>query len=108
MQTNDENMVRSSLDVDDPPALTAELKAEIKALRAMPDEAIDHSDTPPIGDTFWLAANRPRPMGGKKQVTLRIDEDVLQYFRETGSRYQSRINSVLRAYVDAQVRHGAK
>ncbi|MDR0716036.1 MAG: BrnA antitoxin family protein [Azoarcus sp.] len=106
MQANDENMVSSSLDADNPPALTAELKAKIEALRAMPDEAIDHSDAPPIGDTFRLAANRPA--GGKKQVTLRIDEDVLQYFRETGSRYQSRINSVLRAYVDAHVRHGAK
>jgi uncharacterized protein (DUF4415 family) len=99
-------MFRSSLDADNPPVLTAELKAEIEALRAMPDEVIDYSDTPPIGDTFRLAGNRP--VGGKKQVTLRIDEDVLRYFRETGSRYQSRINSVLRAYVDAHVRHGAK
>jgi uncharacterized protein (DUF4415 family) len=106
MQANDENMVRSSLDVDHSPALTAEQRAEIEALKAMPDEAIDYSDTPPIGDTFWLATNRT--MDGKKQVTLRIDGDVLQYFRNTGKRYQSRINSVLRAYVDAHVRHGTK
>ncbi|MCX6591521.1 MAG: BrnA antitoxin family protein [Acidobacteria bacterium] len=38
----------------------------------------------------------------KKQVTLRIDADVLAFFKTTGRRYQTRINEVLRSYVNAQ------
>jgi uncharacterized protein (DUF4415 family) len=37
----------------------------------------------------------------KQQVTLRIDRDVLEYFRSTGKGWQSRINNVLRAYMEA-------
>jgi uncharacterized protein (DUF4415 family) len=37
----------------------------------------------------------------KTQITLRIDEDVLDWFRRQGSGYQTRINALLRAYVDA-------
>jgi len=38
---------------------------------------------------------------GKKQVSLRIDEDVLNFFRQTGKRYQTRMNAVLRSYFEA-------
>lgn len=38
----------------------------------------------------------------KKQITLRLDEDVLEYFRDTGRGYQTRINNVLKAFVRAQ------
>lgn len=37
----------------------------------------------------------------KRQITLRLDSDVLDFFKNTGSRYQSRINAVLREYVNA-------
>jgi uncharacterized protein (DUF4415 family) len=39
---------------------------------------------------------------GKRQVTLRIDADVLEWFRSRGKGYQSRMNAVLRAYVETQ------
>ena len=35
----------------------------------------------------------------KQQITLRIDADVLEFFKHTGKRYQTRMNAVLRAYV---------
>ncbi|MCX8519636.1 MAG: BrnA antitoxin family protein [Methylophilaceae bacterium] len=38
----------------------------------------------------------------KKQITLRIDVEVLDFFKHTGKRYQSRMNAVLRTYVEAQ------
>lgn len=38
----------------------------------------------------------------KKAVSIRLDEDVLAFFKETGSRYQTRINEVLRIYMKAQ------
>ncbi|MEN9842493.1 MAG: hypothetical protein RLZZ612_322 [Pseudomonadota bacterium] len=37
----------------------------------------------------------------KQQITLRIDAEVLDFFRHTGKRYQSRMNAVLRAYMEA-------
>ena len=54
-------------------------------------------------DAVWVkAADFPE---AKKQITLRIDADVLDYFRHTGRRYQTRINAVLRSYVDAHKAH---
>jgi uncharacterized protein (DUF4415 family) len=42
----------------------------------------------------------------KAQITLRLDEDILEFFRQTGSGYQTRINNALRAFVKAhQERH---
>ena len=42
----------------------------------------------------------------KKSISLRVDPDVLKFFREGGSGYQTRINAVLRAYMDAQQKRG--
>jgi len=72
---------------------------------ATPDEKIDYSDAPFLPDAVWVKVGSiPLP---KKQITLRIDADVLDYFRDTGKRYQTRINSVLRAYVEAaKAAHG--
>jgi uncharacterized protein (DUF4415 family) len=40
----------------------------------------------------------------KEQITLRLDADVLAFFRSTGRRYQSRINAALREYMQAHAR----
>jgi uncharacterized protein (DUF4415 family) len=42
-----------------------------------------------------------KPVARKAQVTLRIDADVIEWFRRRGKGYQTRINSILRAYKDA-------
>ena len=68
----------------------------------MEDADVDFSENPPLGDDFWAEAVRwPGP---KKQITLRLDPDVLDYFRKQGRGYQTAINSVLRQYVQAQRR----
>ena len=41
----------------------------------------------------------------KQQITLRIDAEVLEFFKHTGKRYQSRMNAVLRSYVEAHKAH---
>jgi uncharacterized protein (DUF4415 family) len=41
---------------------------------------------------------------GKEQITLRLDAEVLRYFRSSGTGYQTRINAVLKSYVRAQER----
>ncbi|EWS76905.1 hypothetical protein AF72_13725 [Xylella taiwanensis] len=65
----------------------------------MPDDQIDTSDAPFKPDAVWAkAVDFPHV---KKLISLRIDEDVLNFFRHTGKRYQTRINAVLRSYVEA-------
>ncbi len=55
---------------------------------------IDYSDIPELPDGFF-ASERKVP------VTMRLDSDVLEFFKATGARgYQTRINAVLRAFVD--------
>jgi uncharacterized protein (DUF4415 family) len=91
--------VKRTLDLTNPPVLSEEQKARLGALAAMPDDRIDTSDAPFKPDAVWVkAVDFPH---GKKLVLLRIDEDVLTFFRHTGKRYQTRINAVLRSYVEA-------
>lgn len=100
MKRKEENIVKLTLDPNNLPPLTKEQEARLAKLDTMPDSEIDYSDAPELPDAFWSLANKPLPEE-KKQITLRIDSDVIEYFRGTGSRYQTRINAVLRAYVEA-------
>lgn len=80
--------------------LTKRQEAEIAALAALADEEIDTSDIPEILD--WSGAKRGllyRPV--KQQITLRLDADVVAWFKENapgGRGYQTQINRVLREY----------
>ena len=76
--------------------LTATELAELK------DEDIDFSDIPEITDEMWENAVIMRPEDWKKrQLTLRLDPDIIDFFKAQGKGYQTRMNNVLRAYVDA-------
>jgi uncharacterized protein (DUF4415 family) len=74
-------------------------------LRDLSDEDIDTSDIPePTPEQFARAVVRQglQPVALKQQVTLRLDADVLTWFRSQGRGYQTRINALLRAYMEAQ------
>jgi len=86
------------LDPSNPPTMT---EAEMQALRDLKDEDIDYSDIPPLPRTGWRRVSDLVPAENKKQITLRLDADVIEFFRGTGRRYQSRINAALRDYVNA-------
>ena len=78
--------------------IAAKRKAELKALAALADEDIDTSDMPEVTD--WRSAVRGkfyRPV--KEPISIRIDADVLAWFRSQGEKYQSRINEALREYM---------
>jgi uncharacterized protein (DUF4415 family) len=78
-----------------------DLGEQLAALDKMKDEDIDFSDIPAIKD--FSGFNRGkfyRPV--KKQVSLRIDADILEWFKNNNPKYQSAINSALRQYVHAQ------
>lgn len=98
------NTVKLTLDPKRPPALTAEQKARLSALAALPDDQIDTSDAPYRPDAVWMKAATALPQT-KQQITLRIDAEVLAFFKNTGKRYQSRMNAVLRSYVEAHKAH---
>jgi uncharacterized protein (DUF4415 family) len=69
----------------------------------MPDAEIDYSDIPrQTGAVQWTRPGALVPSENKQQVTLRLDADVLTFFKGMGKRYQSRINAALREYVQAQ------
>jgi uncharacterized protein (DUF4415 family) len=82
--------------------LTPEQQAELDLLAALPEEEIDTRDTPEVRD--WSGARRGalyRPL--KRQITLRIDADVIEWFKSRshqGGGYQTDINRALREYVD--------
>lgn len=60
-------------------------------------------DAPPeLDEAFWRNAQMLDPRHGKTTITMRVDDDVLVYFKRGGSGYQSRMNAVLRAYVYAR------
>lgn len=63
---------------------------------------IDTSDIPELGDDFFRQAELRLP--AKQTVTIRLDADVLAWFKDQGSGYQTRINQLLRQYMVAQQR----
>lgn len=69
-------------------------------LKTMKDVDIDVSDVPEIDAKVFktMVVRMPKP---KELVSIRIDPDVLAWFRRQGARYQTRINAVLRSYVQA-------
>lgn len=64
------------------------------------DKDIDYSDIPPLDDSFFEQATWRLP-DRREKVTLRLDKDVLAWFRSQGDQYQERINAILRAYKKA-------
>lgn len=80
-------------------------QAEIEQLAEMPDDEIDTSDIPEVTD--WTVAEVGkfyRPV--KKQVTLRLDADMLAWFKSQGNKYQTRINHALRDYMERHRKTG--
>jgi uncharacterized protein (DUF4415 family) len=86
--------------------LTTRQRAELEALADLPDDRIDTGDIPEARD--WSGAKRGlfyRPV--KKQLTLRVDADVIAWFKSRapkGRGYQTQMNVALRDYVRRQAR----
>ncbi len=77
-------------------------KTDWQRIKSMRDEDIDYSDNPPMPEDFLEKAILWPGSGNKQQITLRLDPDVLGYFKGQGKGYQTAINDVLRRYVEAQ------
>jgi uncharacterized protein (DUF4415 family) len=97
-------LVTYKLDPDNPPVLSEEERQAWEELKLMGDEDIDFSDIPLQTGGGWRRVSELVPSENKQQITLRLDADLIAFFRATGRRYQSRINAALREYVTAQKR----
>jgi uncharacterized protein (DUF4415 family) len=63
--------------------------------------ALDPDAVPIAGDEFWKNARVILPVP-KQAISIRLDEDVLSFFKDSGPGYQSRMNAVLRSYMDVK------
>lgn len=77
-----------------------ESRTDWKRIAALQDEKIDLSESPELDGAFFKEAVVWPAQ--KKQITLRLDPEVLDFFKSQGKGYQTAINRVLRRYVDAQ------
>ena len=71
---------------------------------ALTDDEIDVSEIPEVSAEMFARAVVRRglqPVPRKAQLTLRIDSDVLEWFKQQGQGYQTKINALLRAYKEA-------
>ena len=87
-------------------------QADLRRLRRVSDAEIQRTSPRvlrDLPDDFWASATVVDPVA-KQPISLRVDADVLDWFKGKGPRYQSRMNAVLRAYMEhagAGARHKA-
>ena len=71
-------------------------KTWLSEIESLPDNAIDTSDIPELGDDFWENARRI-----VLENYLQIEQEILEWFKGQGQDYHARINPVLRSYMEA-------
>ena len=106
MQEN-ERIVRYTADAIDEMLRRGESQSDYARLDAMTEEeleaSIDHAEE---GEIDWDSIQVGIP-GPKQQLTVRFDVDIVEWFKAQGAGYQTRMNAVLRSYVDAQKKQAA-
>jgi uncharacterized protein (DUF4415 family) len=78
-------------------------KTDGERLAKLDDADIDTSDIPELDEDFFRRAELRVPT--KQAVTIRLDADVVEWFKGQGAGYQTRINQLLRRYMQAQQGH---
>jgi uncharacterized protein (DUF4415 family) len=84
-----------------------ESQTDWEALQEKTDEEIEAAvredpDAVLLDKEWFEKAKLVVPSSEKKRITIRLDEDIVEHFKEGGPGYQSRINDVLRAYVTSK------
>jgi uncharacterized protein (DUF4415 family) len=75
-------------------------RTDWEQLESMRDKDIDCSDIPELDETFWKNAVLVQPKN-KERLTVRFDADMVEWFKEQGKGYQTRMNAVLYSYYNA-------
>ncbi|MBL8588832.1 MAG: BrnA antitoxin family protein [Methylobacteriaceae bacterium] len=99
-----ERIIRSSANELNARRARGEDRSDLARVRAMSDAEVERAagqdDEDDISDVDWSRVTVTLPRN-KQGVFLRVDPDVLDFFRQGGAGYQTRINAVLKAYVAA-------
>ena len=77
------------------------IKSDLARIDGMREADIDYSDIPPLDKTFLKKATAAWPPV-KRQLTIRLDADVLDWLKGHGRGYQTRINRILRVVMESQ------
>ncbi|CAN5785529.1 BrnA antitoxin family protein [soil metagenome] len=100
--SNKERIVRYTGEEIDEMIKRGESKTDWARVDALTEEELEaSSDLEEEGEFDWDNVHVGIPPA-KKQLTVRFDEDVIAWFRAQGAGYQTRMNQVLRSYVEAQ------
>lgn len=75
-------------------------RKRLHEIKSIDEDKIDYSDISELDDNFWANAHPVYPKQ-KKPISIRLDQDIIEYFKSEGKGYQSKINAVLRTYVEA-------
>jgi uncharacterized protein (DUF4415 family) len=84
------------------PAKERAIKSDLAKVDKLRDRDIDYSDIPELDDEVFAQPLVPWPPR-KEPITIRVDADVLDWFKLQGRGYQTRINQVLRRYMDVAI-----
>jgi uncharacterized protein (DUF4415 family) len=79
-------------------------RTDVERIKALTEEELEASidfeeEGVPIWESMVIGNRQP-----KQQLTIRFDQDVIDWFKSEGAGYQTRMNEVLRGYVDAMKR----
>jgi uncharacterized protein (DUF4415 family) len=103
----EERIVRYTAEEIDDMLRRGESQTDWARIDAMTEEeleaSIDHAEE---GEIDWSTLQVGIP-GPKQQLTVRLDRDVIAWFKAQGAGYQTRMNAVLRSYVEAQKKQDA-
>ena len=76
------------------------LETDWDKVEKMSDQDIDYSDIPPLDREFFKEGKLRMPKA-KPLISIRLDSDILEWFKSQGAGYQTRMNAVLRMYMEA-------
>jgi len=93
------------------PKLDAEMRRQLEAIDNLPDDQIDFSDIPEMTESDWnrgpvYVGLHYRP--GKKSVTIRLDKDMVAWYKKHGKGWQTKMNWVLRLYFASHRKTGVE
>jgi uncharacterized protein (DUF4415 family) len=74
-------------------------KERLKQIESISEKEIDYSDIPETDEAFWAKAKLRLPQT-KKGVYIRLDPDLIDWLKRQGPGYQTRINAILRSYME--------
>ena len=75
-------------------------KKRLNKISSLKDSEISYDEIAELDDKFWKKAKlvHPKP---KQAISIRIDSEILEFFKKKGKGYQSLMNAVLKSYVDS-------